>query len=89
MTQLLLAMPDVDGGVESFLAGLPAGDGEVSCLFVWYGYEQNTEGALGFEEFEQACRSLGRTKTIYGREYLTGLDSNRTMDWFRSQFAHE
>lgn len=79
--------PRLDEAVAAFLDRLTPGDGSVGCLFLWYAFEHDHEGVVSEGDFEAACRRLGRTKTIYGRGYVTGVDEKATRQWFVAKFA--
>ena len=76
--------PATDDGVAAFVDSLPRGDGKAGCAYLWFAYEQSHD--IDCDAFEAACRATGRTETIYGREYLTGIDEQATKEWFLSQF---
>lgn len=74
------------GSVEEFLDTLPRGEGIASCLFAWIAFEHQQAGRVSEEEFADECRRLGKTTTIYGKEYLVGIDEPALRRWFVSLF---
>lgn len=80
--------PRLDDAVAEFLAKLPSGDDTAGCLYLWFAFEHSYDGRVSEYDFADACRRLGRTITVHGREYVTGVDAKATRQWFRDQFDH-